>query len=330
MIIANPIYDTVFKRLMENKRCAKFFIQTLTGEQVKEIAMVPQEYTYYAKVQKDQQRIEQQEDKHNIEKQEGKEHKGDWEVLSIIRYDFVATIHNADGEYKKVIVEIQKSSKPADLMRFRTYLSEQYKQRDVVEVSSGKVERALPIICIYLLGFKLTNIRAAAIKVCRTYFDLIGQTEIKQKNKWIEALTHDGYFVQIPYIQGKPRTMLESVLCIFEQRFFIDDKNTVKEYEYPIEDEELEKMVEILKYAASDPKTKREMEEAWWADENEKEYQRVEKELNETIMAFEESKKWLEESQKSLEESQKSLEEKEKCLAEKDKEIAELKRALGR
>jgi hypothetical protein len=52
MLIANPIYDIVFKRLMENKRSAKFFIQTLTGEQVEDIAMVPQEYTYHAKVKK--------------------------------------------------------------------------------------------------------------------------------------------------------------------------------------------------------------------------------------------------------------------------------------
>jgi hypothetical protein len=46
MVIANPIYDMVFKRLMENRRVARFFIETLIGEQVEEIAMVPQEYTY--------------------------------------------------------------------------------------------------------------------------------------------------------------------------------------------------------------------------------------------------------------------------------------------
>lgn len=29
MVIANPIYDVVFKRMMENERVAKFFIGTL-------------------------------------------------------------------------------------------------------------------------------------------------------------------------------------------------------------------------------------------------------------------------------------------------------------
>ena len=128
-------------------------------------------------------------------------------------------------------------------MRFRTYLGEQYKRTDMVEVASGKVEKALPIISIYLLGFKLPKIKAPAIKVGRTYTDIIGNTIIKTKSKLIESLTHDGYFVQIPHIKGKPRTSLEKLLSIFEQKYFIDDKNTVKEYEYPIDDDENLKMM---------------------------------------------------------------------------------------
>jgi len=310
MLIANPIYDTVFKRLMENKRSAKFFIQTLTGEQVEDIAMVPQEYTYYAKVKKKK------------EKKAVADSKNEWEILSLIRFDFVATIRTDDGEYKKVFIEIQKTNKPTNLMRFRTYLGEEYKQVDLVEVASGKVEKALPIISIYLLGFKLPNIKAAAIRVFRTYFDMIGQTEIKQKNKLIEALTHDGYFVQIPRITGKPRTLLESLLSIFEQKYFIDDKNTLKEYGYPIEDKNLKMIVEILQHVASDAKARREMEEAWWAEEDEKEYERAEKELKETVKAFEESKK-------TIEEKDKSLKEKDNALLEQQKRIAELEKLLA-
>jgi hypothetical protein len=311
MLIANPIYDSVFKRLMENRHSARFFIETLIGEKIENIAMVPQEYTYHTRVKKKESQVE------------AEDNKDKWEILSLIRFDFVATIRSDDGEYRKVFIEIQKSNKPSNLLRFRTYLGEQYKQMDMVEVASGKVEKALPIISIYLLGFKLTNIKAAAIKVCRTYIDMIGKTEIKQKNKLIEALTHDGYFVQIPYIRGKPRTSLESLLSIFEQKYFFDEKNTLKEYEYPIEDENLKMMVEILKHAASDAKTRREMEESWWAEQDDKEYERIEKELQE-------SKKSIEEKDKSLAEKDKSLAEKDKSLAEKDKEIEELKRQLGK
>ena len=39
MIIANPIYDVVFKRLMENERIAKFFISTLLDETVVDLSI---------------------------------------------------------------------------------------------------------------------------------------------------------------------------------------------------------------------------------------------------------------------------------------------------
>jgi hypothetical protein len=35
-IIANPIYDTMFKRLMENQRIAKFFISAIHDRNIAE------------------------------------------------------------------------------------------------------------------------------------------------------------------------------------------------------------------------------------------------------------------------------------------------------
>jgi hypothetical protein len=45
-IIANPIYDTVFKRLMENQRIVKFFLSTILERQIEDITVLPQEFTY--------------------------------------------------------------------------------------------------------------------------------------------------------------------------------------------------------------------------------------------------------------------------------------------
>ena len=42
-IIANPLYDTAFKYLMENMETARFFIETIIGEQVVDIYVAPQE-----------------------------------------------------------------------------------------------------------------------------------------------------------------------------------------------------------------------------------------------------------------------------------------------
>jgi uncharacterized protein YhaN len=97
-------------------------------------------------------------------------------------------------------------------------------------------------------------------------------------------------------------------LSVFEQHCFVDDKETTKEYAYPLDDENVEEMVEVLKYAAADSRMKREMEAAWWADQDEKEYQRMEKEI---------------------EEKDKEIEENKKTIAEKEREIAELKRQHG-
>jgi hypothetical protein len=315
MLIANPIYDPIFKSLMENKPVAKFFISTLIGEQVEDLALVPQEYSYKSRVKKKKEKKEEND-------------KEEWDLLSLIRFDFVATIRTEKGEYKKVYVEIQKTNKPTNLMRFRTYLGEQYKKIDVVKIASGEVEKALPIISIYLLGFKLPKIKAAAIKVYRTYFDMIEHKEIKQKNKLIESLTHDGYFVQIPYIKGKPRTLLENILSLFEQRYFINDKSTIKKYEYPIEDENMRLMVEILEHAAADEHTRRLMELAWFDQKDEEELERMETKLKEAVKVLVEKEKTIEESKKNLEESKKTIEESKKTIEEKDDEITRLKEEL--
>ena len=39
ILIANPIYDTVFKHLMENNRVARFFVETIIGAPVESITV---------------------------------------------------------------------------------------------------------------------------------------------------------------------------------------------------------------------------------------------------------------------------------------------------
>ena len=46
MVIANPIYDVVFKKMMENERVAKFFIGTLLEQVIETVEVKPQEFTY--------------------------------------------------------------------------------------------------------------------------------------------------------------------------------------------------------------------------------------------------------------------------------------------
>ncbi len=74
MVIANPIYDVVFKRMMENDKVAKFFISTLLEQTIESVEVKPQEFTYTDKLA----------------------------GISVFRLDFLATIKTESGELKKI------------------------------------------------------------------------------------------------------------------------------------------------------------------------------------------------------------------------------------
>jgi len=44
MQIANPIYDVVFKYLMEDSKIAKLMISSIIGEDIEELSFMPQEF----------------------------------------------------------------------------------------------------------------------------------------------------------------------------------------------------------------------------------------------------------------------------------------------
>jgi len=255
-IIANPLYDTAFKYLMENMETARFFVETIIGEQVVEITVAPQERVV----------------KKTRRKKAGDDHKItiSEEVFSIIRYDFIAKIRTEQGIHKNVLIEVQKSSSPGNLKRFRSYIGELYRKVDVVvDGKKGKVEKSLPVIGIFILGFDLP-VKAAVIKVNRQYTDVIGKKPILEKIPFIESLTHDGYFIQVPTVGGIPSTDLEKVLSLFEQRFFVD-KNIKKIYEYPIDNKNIKKMIDMLCYVAADPEHQKMLEAEWLAKLEEEE-----------------------------------------------------------
>jgi predicted transposase/invertase (TIGR01784 family) len=234
MIIANPIYDVVFKRLMENEKVAKFFISTLTDCEIEHIQVRPQEFTYT------------------------KELTG----LSIFRLDFVATIKTEQGN-QKVLIEVQKAFDDIDIMRFRNYLGEQYKKQDIV---NGE-ETILPITTIYILGFNIPEIPSACAKIAREYFDLIERKLLTTKSDFVEKLTHDCYIVQVQRISSRIQTKLDKLLSLFEQSNFIDEENkTLKNYPYNTDVEELKIATDILHHASADPEQRKLIEieqEAW-------------------------------------------------------------------
>ncbi|TAF45910.1 MAG: hypothetical protein EAZ51_05275 [Sphingobacteriales bacterium] len=306
MVIANPIYDVVFKKMMENEKVAKFFIGTLLELSIETIEVKPQEYTYEGEfdftnpkdVEKYEARIRE---RHSI-----------W----VYRLDFIATIKTENGEYKKVLIEIQKAKNQIDLMRFRNYLAEQYKKEDIV--NNEKV--ILPITTIYILGFKLPEINTPCLKVERNYKDLSNKTTLLTKSDFVEKLTHDSYIVQVERIDNKYQTKLDKLLSIFEQSNFVDDKKIIKEFNHKVDIEEMKIATDILHHSGTNPVEKKKIED--------------EQEAIRTINALfeDEKKKYLKELTEkdiALGKKDRELGKKDKELEEKDKQIAELLKKLN-
>jgi hypothetical protein len=296
MIIANPMYDVVFKRLMENEKVAKFFIGTLLEQTIESIEVKPQEYTY-------QGETESPEGLKAVEERMRKRFS-----IWVYRLDFIATIKTDTGEYKKVLIEIQKARNLIDLMRFRNYLAEQYKKED--KINNKNV--VLPITTIYILGFKLPEIETSCIKVERSYKDLITKTTLLKKSEFVEKLTHDSFIIQVERITDRYQTRLDKLLSVFEQRNFTDDKEITKDYTHNPDLEEVKTITDILHYVGTDPKEKKQIE--------------IEQEAWRTINAMFEEKE--QKYQKELEEQRKALNEKDRELIELKKQMEELKKRL--
>ena len=309
MVIANPIYDVVFKRLMEDNRIAKFFIGTLLGQTIESVEVKPQEFTYTDELA----------------------------ALAVFRLDFLATVKTETGELKKILIEIQKAKNQIDFMRFRNYLGEQYKKEDVVNDEKGIARRTvLPITTIYILGFSLPEIKEACIKVERNYRDLISKKIIDTKSDFVEKLTHDSYIVQVGRITNRYQTRLDKLLSVFEQTNFLDDTQITKEFKHDTDIEEVKIITDILHYSGTDPIEKKKLEieqEAWRTVDALTGYlkekaEKLTQELNENKKALTENKKALSENKKALSENKKALSEREKALSESEKTNIELLRQL--
>ena len=308
MLIANPIYDVVFKKLMENERVAKFFIGTLLNATIEELTVRPQEFTYEpTEDQKIQPKVN----------------------VSVFRLDFIAIIKLENGEQQKVLIEIQKAGREVDLMRFRNYLGKQYAVQETVD---GK-KVALPIKTIYILGFKLPTIESPCLHIERQYRDLLTNEIIDKKSRFIESLTHDSYVVQTERDIGKYQTRLEKLLSIFEQSNFVDENGILKDYPYEAEEEEIKLMLDILQRTAADPKQRKKIEieqEGWrsihaMSQELERKLLAEMKEKDE-ILRMKNSE--LEEKESELEMKDSELEKKDEALAKALEELEELRKKM--
>jgi len=288
MIIANPIYDVVFKKLMENDRVVKFFIGTLLEQTIESVEVMPLEFDYSNLLT----------------------------GFNVFRINFIATIKTDEGEFKKVLIEIQRARNHIDLIDFQIYLLSQV----IKDKTVSNEKNTLPITKIYILGFKIPEIETSCIRVAQNYKDLINNTIINKKFEFFEKLTHDSIIIQVERITDRYQTRLDKMLSVFEQSNFYDDSRVIKKFIHKTDIEEVEIMTNILHLSGIDPDELRMIDtekEAWRS----------------ITVAFEkerkEYKKALTEKDKALTEKDQELTEKDQTLTEKDRIIEELLRKLN-
>jgi hypothetical protein len=307
MIIANPIYDVVFKYLLEDVDIARDLLSTILGEEVVHLEFKPQETS--------------------TESSEG---------IKILRLDFKAIIKKKDGTLFKVLIELQKSKQVFDVMRFRRYLGDNYRKEDqLVEKDGTILFRSLPIITIYFLGFLLNNVPSGVIKVKRQYVDAVTEEILGVKDDFVELLTHDSYMIQVGRLPKESRGKLDRVMQIFSPMYQNKADKHLVDFQGDIYDPLVLRMVERLSRAIASDEYRDKMDVE---DEIDRIFERElgkkdmliaqkDKLLNENVKRYEMSKKQVVNANKrTVAEKKRTLTEKKRTEAEKKRTDVEIKK----
>jgi hypothetical protein len=232
-LIANPLYDVVFRYMMEDNKVAKLFLSAIIGEEIEELIFKPTEYS---------RKIEDRD-------------------ITVTRMDFSAKIRLENGDYRLILIELQKSKYFFQIMRFRRYLGKQYQNpENFYTVAEREEKYGLPIYPIYILGEAFTEEKIPVIQVRRDYIDASTQEKILEKYPFIEALTHDATVIQIPYLKENRRTVLEQFLEIFDQTKKSDETGhflEINEEDYP---ERYHEIIRRLRKAIANPQIESDMD----------------------------------------------------------------------
>ena len=224
--VANPLYDAVFKYLMEDDRIAKTILAALLKKKVIDVKIRRNEYA-------------------NLTRRES---------ISMFRIDFAATVLDGDNKPHLMLVELQKTWLPTETLRFRRYLALQYNNEENM-LKEEHEKYAIPMVAIYLLGHRVGKIEEPVIYVNHHAYNYDGKkVEEGIPDPFVESLQHDSIIVQIPLLHGRVNNRLEKVLCLFDQTNVADNKKVIKVDDKQFEgDNDMEYIVRRLQSAAADP-----------------------------------------------------------------------------
>ena len=231
--IANPIYDSVFKYLMEDERIAKTLLSALLKKEVVAVETRRNEYT-----------------------------NGVRDNISMFRIDFGAHVREVDGNVHLVLIELQKTWLETETLRFRQYLGAQYTNPENVPTENNKEGYAIPMVAIYLLGHKVGGIKVPVLYVNHRTYDYDGNLVTEGiPDPFVESLIHDSIIVQIPRLHGHVNNRLEKVLSVFDQtQKDGSNRQVLNINDSPFEnDDDMQYLLRRLLMAAADSQLRQDM-----------------------------------------------------------------------
>ena len=291
--VANPLYDAVFKYMMEDERIAKTLLSALLQKTVIAVEMRRHEYP-------------------NISR----------DTISMFRVDFAATVLEDDGSKKLILIELQKTWLETETLRFRQYLAVQYNNKENMRKDT-KGKFTLPTVAVYLLGHCVGQFTEPVLYAKHKVYDY-GGNEILQKkpDPFVESLQHDSIIVQIPLLRGRMNNRLEKILSVFDQsQIYPDDQRMLEldENKYA-DDAEMAHILHRLQSAATNPEIRNRMNA-------EDEFFQAQEDRDTTIMT---QNKILKEQKAALKEQKAALEKQNAALEEKDASLRAAVLALSK
>ena len=305
--IANPIYDSVFKYLMEDERIAKTLLSALLKKEVVAVEMRRNEYT-----------------------------NGVRDNISMFRIDFGAHVKEPDGTIRLVLIELQKTWLETETLRFRQYLGAQYSNPENVPSENNKDGYAIPMVAIYLLGHRVGDINVPVLYVKHKAYDYDGNVVTDGiPDPFVESLIHDSIIVQIPLLHGQVNNRLEKVLSVFDQsQKNGSDRHVLNVNDSPFDDDDdMQYLLRRLLMAAANAQLRQDMnvEDEYFKalEDRDTALMMKDKKLAEQAEQLEQNKAQLEQNKAELEQNKAQLRTMALLLSNSGMSVEEIAKSVG-
>ena len=305
--IANPIYDSVFKYLMEDERIAKTLLSALLKKEVVAVETRRNEYT-----------------------------NGVRDNISMFRIDFGAHVKEPDGTIRLVLIELQKTWLETETLRCRQYLGAQYSNPENVPSENNKDGYAIPMVAIYLLGHRVGDVNVPVLYVKHKAYDYDGNVVTDGiPDPFVESLIHDSIIVQIPLLHGQVNNRLEKVLSVFDQsQKNGSDRHVLNVNDTPFgDDDDMQYLLRRLLMAAANAQLRQDMnvEDEYFKalEDRDTALMMKDKKLAEQAEQLEQNKAQLEQNKAELEQNKAQLRTMALLLSNSGMSVEEIAKSVG-